>query len=323
MCALLSAPSHAPGKRLRVRLAALGVLLLVVALATGCAPTPPPASVAGIATVQDAALDELSGIAASRRTPGLLWAHNDSDGRPVLYALGFDGKSRGGVRLAGVKNVDWEDMASFELDGQAWLLVADAGDNGARRKDCALYVVAEPAASELSPERELELPVAWKIPVRYPDGPHDCESVAVDVRGRLVYLLRKREWPNPLFTLPLRPDADETPVPLQISLLNQFPQPNSQQRAVPVSTGRYRANPTSMDISADGRSAVVLTYGDVFLFQRQPGENWAKAFSRKPATLPPHGLAQAEAVGFSADGRSVFVVEEKANTALLRYTLAP
>ena len=301
------------------KLAALSALLMT----TACSPSPPAATLATIATVQDVTLDELSGIAVSRRTPDLLWSHNDSDGRPVLYAIGTNGKPRGSVRLAGVKNVDWEDMASFELEGNAWLLVADVGDNGARRKDCALYIVAEPALSNLSLERELELPVAWKIPVAFPDGPHDCESVAVDVRERLVYLLRKREWPNPLFTLPLRAAAGEKAEPQQIGSLDQFPQPDSQQRALPISTGRYRANPTSMDISADGRSAVVLTYGDVFLFKRQPGESWATAFQREPETLPPHGLAQAEALCFSADGRSLFLVEEKARTALLRYTLAP
>jgi len=318
MHAVLSVLARSVKKPFMRALTALSLLATAA-----CAPPPPAATLATIATVQDVALDELSGIAVSRRTPDLLWGHNDSDGQPVLYAFGTDGKPRGSARLTGVKNVDWEDMASFELEGSAWLLVADIGDNGARRKDCALYVVAEPALSDLSPDRELELPVAWKIPVAFPDGPHDCESVAVDVRERFVYLLRKREWPNPLFTLPLRAVTGGKSVPQQIASLDQFPQPDSQQRVLPIATGRYRANPTAMDISADGRSAVVLTYGDVFLFKRRPGESWATAFQRKPETLPPHGLAQAEAICFSADGRSLFLVEERAGTALLRYTRAP
>jgi sugar lactone lactonase YvrE len=37
--------------------------------------------------------------------------------------------------------------------------------------------------------------------------------------------------------------------------------------------------------------------------------------------LPPHKLGQAEAVCFSRDGRSVFVTEEGARAALLRYDL--
>ena len=61
---------------------------------------------------------EASGLAASRRTDGLIWTHNDSGGEPVLFALGTDGALRGKVRLEGVTNEDWEDLASGEIDGQ-------------------------------------------------------------------------------------------------------------------------------------------------------------------------------------------------------------
>jgi hypothetical protein len=299
-------------------------LLIALMLVSGCTPPPPVATLQKIAALAPAAIDESSGLSASRRTADLLWTHNDSDGQPVLYAIGTDGRLRGTVRVQGLKNIDWEDLASFELDGQSWLLIADIGDNDGRRRDCALYVIAEPAATELMPERELSVSVAWKIPVRYPDGSHDAESVAVDVRERAVYLLRKRIHPNALFMLPLRPAMDETaPVAREVGRMKHIPQPNSEQRAFPVATGRWRGNPTSMDISADGRCAVVLTYGDVLLFPRRPGENWSKAFSRRPLILPPHGLEQAEAVCFSRDGQSLFVTEEKLNAPLLRYDLAP
>lgn len=302
-------------------LLAAGVLAIFL---PGCA-RPPAATVTPIATVDAVVIDESSGLAASRRTPDLLWTHNDSDGQPVLYALGLDGKLRGSVRLAGLKNIDWEDMVSFELDGRAWLMVGDIGENIKRTTAAALYVVPEPAAAELSPERETVVPVAWMIPVRYPDGPHDCESLAVDVREERIYLLRKREEQKPLYSLPLRPVPAGVTAPeaQKLGTVPHIPQPNSEQRAVPIATGRWRGNTTAMDISADGRRAVVLTYGDVLLFARKPGETWARALARKPVILPPHGLAQAEAACFSPDGRSVFVTEEKFHTSLLRYDLSP
>jgi hypothetical protein len=290
----------------------------------GCA-RPPTAILTQVATVDAVAIDESSGLAASRRSPDTLWTHNDSDGAPVLYAIGLDGGLRGSVRLAGLKNIDWEDMASFELDGRAWLMVGDLGENIKRRIGAAIYVIPEPAATELSPEREIVVSVAWTIPVRYADGPHDCESLAVDVREGRVYLLRKREDKKPLYSLPLRPAPDGQPVPeaQRLGIVAHIPQPNSEQRAVPIATGRYRGSPTAMDISADGRRAVVLTYGDVLLFERKPGETWAKALAAKPIVLPPHGLAQAEAACFSRDGRFVFITEEKLRTAVLRYDLSP
>ncbi|MEJ1973596.1 MAG: hypothetical protein WDM96_14385 [Lacunisphaera sp.] len=75
---------------------------------------------------------EASGLAVSRRTPGLLWTHNDSGGEPILFALNTDGTLRGTLQLAGVTNRDWEDVAAFELDGQAWLMAAEIGDNYAK-----------------------------------------------------------------------------------------------------------------------------------------------------------------------------------------------
>ncbi len=296
--------------------------LLLASVFPGCE-KPPAATRTAIATVAAPMVDESSGLAASRRTPDLLWTHNDSDGEPVLYAIGLDGKLRGSVRLAGMTNIDWEDMASFELDGRAWLAVGDIGENITRKTGAAVYVVAEPSAAELSPDRETVVTVAWSVPVRYADGRHDCESLAVDAREQRIYLLRKREDQKPLYSLPLRPvpAGASTPEAQRLGLVPHIPQPNSEQRAVPIATGRWRGNPTSMDIAADGLKAVVLTYGDVLLFARKPGETWASALARKPVILPPHGLAQAEAVCFSQDGRSIFVTEEKLHAQLLRYDL--
>src|SRR6185369_7794667 len=133
-------------------------------------------------------ISEASGLAASRRADNLLWAHNDSGGEPLLYALDAKGALRGKLRIGGEKNTDWEDIAAFDLDGHTWLLVADTGDNDNKRNDGALLIVAEPDPADLRPDRELMATVAWRVPVRYPDGPRDCESVAVDAREGKIYL---------------------------------------------------------------------------------------------------------------------------------------
>lgn len=267
------------------------------------------------------AVRESSGLAVSRRDPDLLWTHNDSGDQPLLYAVDHTGAVRGSIRVAGIKNRDWEDLASFELDGRAWLLIADVGDNHARRTDCALHIIAEPDPAALSPDRETVASVAWTVPVRYPDGPLDIESVAVDARAGLVYLLGKRVAPHALYTLPLRPPGDRAPTARLAARVPAalIPQPNEAQRLLPAPTGLYRAQPTGMDFAADGSAAAVVTYGDVLIFQRQPGEDWPAAFMRRPAVLAPHGLVQAEGVAFGADNRTVFVTSEGDDSAILRY----
>ncbi len=279
---------------------------------------PPPVRVGTVPAV----LNEASGLAASRRTDGLLWSHNDSGGEPVLYALDETGKLRGQLRLTGEHNIDWEDIASFEFDGRAWLVVADTGDNDAKRHDCSLLVVAEPDPANLSPDHELTATVAWRVPIRYPGGPRDCEAVAVDTREGKFYLLSKRTVPAELYTLPLRPPGGTVvPAATRVGQVTRIPLPDAQQNVLPIPTGRYRAEPTAMSYSPDGSVAVVLTYGDVWLFRRAPGQGWADALSGAPEQLAPHGLLQAEAACFSRDGRAIFVTGELPGASLVRYEL--
>jgi hypothetical protein len=252
----------------------------------------------------------------------MLWTHNDSGGQPVLYAIEPTGERRGDLRITGVVNRDWEDLASFELDGRAWLLVADTGDNASNRSDCSLHIVAEPDPRDLSPLKETVAPVAWTIPVRFADGPRDCEAVAVDARAGLVYLLAKRTSPHGLYTLPLRPAADGATPPA--TLVAQFPnaslpQPSVTQSLLPIPSGRFRAQPTGMDFAADGSAAVIVSYGDVLIFPRQPAESWVVALLKQPMVLTPHRLAQAECVAFSADAHALYVSSERDDAPILRY----
>jgi hypothetical protein len=263
---------------------------------------------------------EASGLAPSRCAPGLIWTHNDSGGEPVLFALdSANGDRRGAVRLTGVANEDWEDMASFELDGKAWLLAGDMGDNNAVRPQVVLHLVVEPEPAALRPDGELSVAPAYSIHFTYEDGPRDCESAAVDPRERTVYLLSKREAIPRLYRLPLAPaDRGHPAVARLVGTVPHLPQPEGWQKELRIPTGAYRGEPCAMAFSADGSLAAVLTYGDLLLFPRAAGQSWAEALARKPVRLPGHLLPQAEAVCFSADDRHLFVASEH-TLKLLRY----
>jgi hypothetical protein len=263
---------------------------------------------------------ETSGLAVSTRNPGVLWTHNDSGGVPVLFALGLDGALRGSVRLQGVVNRDWEDVSAFTLDGQAWLMAAETGDNYAKHEQSALYVVAEPDASQLNPTKPLGLLPAYAINFVYEDGPRDCEAVAVDVRERAVYLLTKRDRPNRLYRLPLAAaPADQPAVAHCIGTAWEFPQPDALQRLSPMLSIAFASWPTAMNFMPDGSGALVLTYGALYFFPRHAGESWAAALARAPTTLPPFSLPQAEALAVSPDGAEVYIASER-TPQLLRYT---
>ncbi len=255
---------------------------------------------------------EASGLAPSRRADGLFWVNADSGDEPVLYAIGSDGACRGKLRLAGVKNNDWEDLASFDLDGKSWLLVADCGDNDAIRQSYALHLVEEPDPALLSPGADLTLWPAWSVHFIYEDGARDCEAVAVDAAERVVYLLSKRDVPARLYRLPLAPADAKMPAAARfLGTVPGLPQPNSLQRTITAPLFAYRGQPCALDFSPDASLALVLTYGETLLFPRAPGETWAAALARTPVQLGGHQLPQAEAACFARDGRTIMVCSEK------------
>lgn len=300
------------------------VLLLAALLAAAAhaqdfalAPFGPP-QVAG--TIADLRIDEISGIAASRRADDRYWVHDDSGNEPFLYALDAHGALLGQVRVDGADDVDWEDMASFVLDGAPYLLVADSGDNGGTRGHYELVVLAEP---ELPLPAHAHAAPAWKIRYRFPDGAHDCEAVGVDATTRTVILVTKRTGQPQVYTLPLRPRGDGEQVATRIATITAIPKPTEAERALKLNAARYGDQSTGLDIDPAGRRAALLTYRNAYLFTRADGQTWAQAFAATPALLRLPLLPQAEAIGFGRAGRSLLVTGEGLPVPLLRFDPAP
>jgi hypothetical protein len=97
-------------------------------------------------------LPEASGLAASRRTPGVLWAHNDS-GDPFVFALTATGGVKGRVFVTGARVWDWEDIAVGPCANGTCLYIADIGDNDRRRQSVTIYRTPEPAPGDAQTER--------------------------------------------------------------------------------------------------------------------------------------------------------------------------
>ena len=95
--------------------------------------------------IQSSSVSEASGLAVSPTNPEFLWLINDSGSPALLHLCDTMGKERGIVSIKGARNIDWEDISSFTLDGKNYLLIADTGDNGSKRKSCTLYVLEEPS----------------------------------------------------------------------------------------------------------------------------------------------------------------------------------
>ncbi|HEU0151835.1 MAG TPA: hypothetical protein VFQ84_00670 [Arenimonas sp.] len=294
------------------RTSAITLLLFVPALALGARWGKPEA----MGLVTDRAIDEISGLAASRRHPGMFWAHNDSGGGDALHLLDGRGQRQATVATPGAENIDWEDMASFQLDGEDYLLVADTGDNGGIRQSLRLHVFEEP--------RDLARPatLAWTVHFRWPDGPRDCEAVAVDaVRGE-VLLISKKRVPAELFRVRLAAGPDEQ-VAERIGTLPGIEQPDASDFRRSPTYGRYRAQITGADLSPNGRVLAVLNYRSVHFVVRGADGDWAPGLSDKLPHLALPWLPQAEAIAFSLDGRGLIVASEQLPSPIIRFQVEP
>lgn len=292
----------------------LGMLLFTCALAVpehACADEP---QMMGL--INDPRIAEISGMAASTRHPGILWVHNDSDDQAVVYALNERAEVVASILLDDAVNLDWEDMASWQHDGRHYLLIGDTGDNGGLRRELTLYAIEEPA--ELRDQRAAP---AWRQRFRWPDGPRDCEAMAVDPRNGDVLLISKKRVPPELFRLRRSDDPDAIAEAERIGLLAGIDQPTAADlRRNPV-YGRYRAQITSAAIDPAARALVVLNYRVALVYPRTESESWGQAVTRQPDTVNYPWLPQAEAVSFSADGGSVFIASERIPSPLIRLSV--
>lgn len=275
-------------------------------------------SVLGIGHLEAGGLTETSGLAASRQTDGVLWAVNDSGNAPVLFALGSRGKDRGAVRIAGVKNIDWEDLASFTWQGKAYLLVADVGDNRSVRPEVQLHVVPEPLPGKDGRFSGTVKP-AWSIRLRFEDGPRDCEGVAVDEQDGQIWLMSKRTALPILYRVSLRPaQPEQVQTARRVFEINNLPAPTSNDLSQVY--GRFRSWPTAFDMQAGGRAAVILTYKDAYLYVRRGREPWTATLARPPQILrlpSAELLPQREAMCFTQDN-ALLVTSEGPGAALFR-----
>jgi hypothetical protein len=260
-------------------------------------------------------LVEVSGLARSQRSPDILWSMNDGGSKARLYAIDTSGFHRGRIKLDDLENHDWEDLSSFTVDGTAYLLIADTGDNDARRDEVSLHVVLEP---DLTDDDKVKVDPAWSIAFRYPDGPRDVEAVTVDADAGRVLLLSKREWPPVLYEVPLFPPSDDTIVARRLGPIESLPAPTRQDREQAVFTKEWHWQPTAMDLSPDGRLAVILTYRGVYLYRLDPGRGLYESLSGQAYGFGLGNFREAESVAFSADSNAIYVTLEGRHAPLLR-----
>jgi hypothetical protein len=252
-----------------------------------------------------------SGIVASKRYPGVLWAirdrgGQDRPGRPqnALYAYkvtdGKVAKLAGGAAFKAVPMPvpagDWEDIGR-DSEGNLW--IADIGNNECDRTDTALLKVREPDPAATGPAKLL---ATYRY--RFPDPPAGCagrNAESMFLVDDVPYLIDKAEE-STVYRFPsLDPAAAVT------------------LEKVGVLAGQV-ANLSGADLSTDRRRLAVNTHTVLYVYQAaDPSADGAALvadlISRPPAWTvqlagPGAGAANVEGVAFGYDSLDLNLLAE-------------
>jgi hypothetical protein len=268
-----------------------------------------PPRVIGI--LQDSAINESSGIVASRTTPGLYWTHNDSGDGPYIYALDEHGARRGTWRVKGASARDWEDIAAGPgpEEGVSYLYIGDTGDNGEARAEIVVYRIREPtikpADSSSTKLKPLATDDAEAIHLRYPDGAHDAEALLVHPKSGDLYIVTKVSFANAVVYKAAAPL--NTTGPTRLARITELKIPSLFGGLV-----------TGGDISPDGTRVAFCDYVDGYELVLANARASFDQIWKQP--LKPFDLGkrkQGEAIAYRLDGRALLATSEGLRSPLI------
>jgi hypothetical protein len=263
-----------------------------------------------IASIDVSDLTESSGLATSRRQPGILWTHNDSGHAPVLFAVTIAGKLLGRWHLRKTRMTDWEamDIGPGPREGVDYLYIGDIGDNLSRRREITVLRVREPSVRAKSREAAAET-----LQFRYPDGPHDAEALAIHPVTGDLYIISKARGLDPKTIVykaaaPHRAGAGPRPLTRvgELSL-----DPSLFSMVVGLVTGA--------SIAPDGRRVALCSYTKAWEAVLRDGDSEFDGIWKGPWTPLDAGNRPAgEAIAYTAEGTALLLSSEGAPFDLVR-----
>ena len=260
-----------------------------------------------VGTLGSPAINEASGLGASRVNTDVLWVHNDSGDSARVFAINTAGALLGTYNITGAGAVDWEDMAlgPGPTAGQQYLYLGDIGDNNAARGTIRVYRVAEPSVSSSQSPVNVNLGGTESFTLVYPDGSRDAETLMVDPVNGDLYIVSKRENNSRLYRA------------VASSLVNGATITLDYKTQLPWGWA------TGGDISPDGDEILIRGSANASLWSRTPGTNIWDAFAENPVSVPLRWEPQGEAIAFDRDGWGYFTLSESTYQPIYYFDRVP
>lgn len=266
---------------------------------------------AKLATIKNPAINESSGLVASRTLPGAYWTHNDSGDGPFIYAINTRGESLAVFRVSGADARDWEDIAigPGPLTNESYLYIGDIGDNSEARREIVIYRVPEPnlktANKNSSKVRPLTTEPAQAIRLKFPDGKHNAETLLVHPKTGTLYIVTKVAFANPVVYEAAKPFDGN---------------PNTMKRIGEIHVpSLFGGALTGGSVSPDGRRVALCDYFQGYeLVLPANAKDFNDIWKTRMTGFDLGKRKQGEAIAYRLDGDALLATSEGKQSALFQ-----
>jgi hypothetical protein len=241
--------------------------------------------------LENQAITEASGLAASRQNKGFFWTHNDSKDPNRLFLFDENGKDKGTFLVEKTTNRDWEDLEMVTINNTPYIYVADIGDNDSEHTKKYIYRIKEPKIAQSNKPVNDILKGIETIVVTYPDANRNAECLMIDQQTYDIYIVSKFEKNVVVYQIPYPQSTTKINVAKPIATL-------------PITFV------TGGTISLDNQEILIKNTDNVFYWKRKKDETIAAALKRPATILPYLKEPQGEAIAFAVDGSGYYTVSE-------------
>ncbi len=258
-------------------------------------------------TMKKKTMKEISGLAASRQTPGYLWAHGDEnvDSKRKIIAIQPDGTLAMTVNITTPNTTrdDWEDIATGVYGGKNYVFIGAIGDNDLEFNDqYYIYYFEEPAITSGT-----QSITANTICFGYPDNKaHNTETLMYDNVEKMFYIADKVDGVCHLYKLPF-----STTYGTGVQRLTEVCALGNGSKFVLANGG---------DITPDGHWMAIKNEEYILLWERQGAESLSATAQRNPVQVMAYQKEeQGESLAWKDASTFYTTSDSKKDTPIYRY----
>ena len=237
---------------------------------------------------------EISGVAASRTNPGVLYIHNDSGNPNEVYLTNGNGANIGTLTITPVGNRDWEDIAvgPGPISGISYIYIGEIGDNDSKYSSVFVYRFPEPDLTGKTLPYIANIDHIDIMQFKYPDGPRNAETLMVDPTTKDIFIASKSSNLSNIY-------------------IAKYPQSLTTTTTMSPVVQLYMDKATAGDISGDGTEILLRSNQLIWYWKVPQGSSISQTLLTQPQVAPYfNNEPQGEGICFAADGSGYYTDTE-------------